>query len=402
MKFINNKIYEIYKKIFSIDSKHIFYLKYKLKIVKILILNEIRASLAFEKIKNFALNSNEKVKINRTNINKSGDNLDLKLESNKEINNKLKESNQTDDKNNLVEINKDIKHYDINIDNYLSQNNFLTTHKDYTMKKISSNYFINTLTILFIVYSIFFGCFTPFLISYLKNIKKSLIELRNNDDIKSCLFQFYLITKFSIFFNDSDLYNTLNMSTIVENFYNNFSGLMVELNNTNNENKINLVSILNSENVCSFVVSSREYSEEINQMCNHYNFLKTNYLIILGGLIKDFKKVYREFLISERSEKEIVIFFHSYELQFDNIILIVYVIDTLVYVHNIIIDHFNDFLNKLGNFLTIMFVIMILIAIINYFQSNFYILSLLSNRYCNFLIIEQFFVFSEQEKNIKK
>ena len=405
MKFINIKIYEIYKKIFSIDSKHIFYLKYKLKIVKILILNEIKASLAFEKIKNFALNSNEKVKLNRTNIDKSTDNLtNIKTDSNKELSKKLKENNNNQQMNDSnIEIQKemsnDFKQYNLNIDNYLSQNNFLTSRKDYTIKKISSNYFVNILIILFIVYLIFFGCTSPFLFSYLKNIKKSLIELKNNDDIKSCLFEFYLITKFSIFFNDTDLYNNaMNMSTVIESFYDNFSGLMIELNNTNNEKKIDLVSVLNSENACSFIISSSEFSEEIIQICNNYDFLKTNYLIILGGLIKDFKKIYREFLISKRNEKEIVAFFHSYILQFDNIILIVYVIDTLVYVHNVIIDHFNDYLYKLSNCLTIMFVIMILIAIINYFQSNFYILNLLSDRYCNFLIIEQFFVFTDPEK----
>jgi hypothetical protein len=71
-----------------------------------------------------------------------------------------------------------------------------------------------------------------------------------------------------------------------------------------------------------------------------------------------------------------------------------------IYNNYFLSDFFNN-LRKLEEYLIILFITMVIIEIVNYFQSKYFIIEKKSNEINNYYILEKFLVIKEDEKKEK-
>ena len=94
--------------------------------------------------------------------------------------------------------------------------------------------------------------------------------------------------------------------------------------------------------------------------------------------------------------------FQNIEFQFTFYIYLVYILDVL---SNILKDFFYDkILELIKNnkiILILIFLLMVIIEIFNYFQISYLILDRFSFMYENYQVIERFFIDKEEKKNEK-
>ena len=423
---IDKKIIKINQKISQIENNHLLFLRKKLKITNKMIKNEISASKTFDALKN--LSKEIQIKINKE---KESYNEFSKLSIIEKKNNfkspkiSQKTTNNNKNKSTIVSISKSnisfINSQDISSKNLLKNNNELSklnlNIKESELNSLplyfnkKNNKFPNLLnrfpkiTIIILIFFIAIISITIaasyVILNVFSKIKDKIHNRVSSDDFQSLLMNYYLINRYSILLNNSEIYELIDINLLLGNLISNYTEIMKNLENQGDSYK-NYLEILNSVEACDKVLFEQGiYKQNIINICQKYPIFRTKYLTIVYGAIKTIKEVHNEFFLSNRTFQDIQKYFHHKFFQFCNFIYIVYGMEAIYYLNkNFIEIDYSDLLNKIFNVLIIVFVLMICFQTILYIYSTYFVLKKFLLIKKNFEILEQFFI--DNNSNDKK
>ena len=410
---LNNKILNIIEKISLVNNNQITYLKQKIIICKLLLLNELKASKANEQLKHFAKEAN--IIPNKKNNSKIYQNFpNNNYINNNNINNSNKQSPNFSSP-------KVIKTPSVKFQIPEGSNNTQSLKKqglkeiDYAYvpsKKKNSNYLkmyfrvLETLIIFVLIYVIFAVYSILSIDEYFSIIILRLDYLILMNDLSNLYFSYYFIYRYSIYFN-STFYvdNIFGMTNMYYELYGNYSFLMSNLEAESELKYKKLIDIFNSKVLCDVVLRKQgNYEEIVKKICLSYDMLNTNFLFATNNFVVSVRQEFLNFLRSNRTNEDIINHFHSEVFQWNNFIIIFYAIETLAYIlDNYVVEDLNKSVNDLSSFLILIFVLMVLVEIINYIQSNIFILNKLTDQINNYMIMEKFFIVKDtKDKKEKK
>jgi hypothetical protein len=395
---LDNKILNIIKKISEIENDQIIFLKKKLKLTKYLIKNEIKATKVLDSLKLIS----KDIKINqiktnngisspkKTTIIRNVFNIDSKKEN--DLNDSFNNS-----KTNLL------KRQD-------SINNFFKSNKkeenlyiEYSKQSPIKNLCFRNKNVLFIIiifsfiFLLFIIIFTPLIISLINLNETKLFQILNINQFQTLILNYYFIIKYSILFNNSNIYENYTKIENVHNIYLYFSYIMTTLSN----NYINVYNKINDYSLCEINNLSNDYEIMLKDICKFIPKLNTHLNIIVSGITKHLTEIYIEFLDTQRNFIDIQKYYHHKEIQNINYYFIISCINTMNYISNTyFIPDFLSKINYLTYFLILIYILMLFVEILNYYQTNYLLLKKLTKSYNNYEIIEKFFI--EQKKNNKK
>ena len=426
---IDKNIIKINHKISKIENNHLLFLRKKLKITNKMIKNELSATKTFEGLKNVSKEIQIKINKEKESINNYSKlsiiqkNQNFKTSKIRNFspkptnNNKNKSTNISLNKSNISFINSS----DISSKDLLKTNNELSklnlNIKDSELNSLplyfdkKNNNFPNLLyrfpkiTIIIIIFFIAIIILT-ILASYsmfkvFKKIRNKIQNRVSSDDFQSLLMNYYLITRYSILLNNTEIYELFNINLLLKNIFSNYTEIMKSLENQG-EAYSNYLEILNSEDACDEVLFEQGiYKENIVKICKKYPIFRTKYLTIVYGAIKNIKEIHNQFILSNRTFHDIQKYFHHEFFQFCNFIYIVYGMESIYFLNkNFIEIDYSDLLNEIFNDLIIIFVLMICFQTILYIYSTYFVLKKFLTIKKNFEILEQFFI--ENNPNEKK
>ena len=384
VKVQNEKIFKVIDTISKIENNHINYLKKKLKLTKLLIHNELKASEIIEHLKNYALESGIKLK-HRKQMNKESNNM-LALQS-MGYDTKM----QTTSENKKSQINH-------------TQKPIIITASASKFSKLKLYYsVILTLMILVLIYGVLFGVIIPLSIVLLAEINQKLDEITSIQDLQDLLLSYYLIIKYSIYLNTTLYDEYFNLTQLYASIFDNYTLIMSNIRDEKGNKYESLLESLNKDDKCNkLLYELKDHEADLVELCKYYNVFNTNVYTIQAGLILTLKETFNRYKHYGKEEFDLVILFHSENLQFINLIIIIFAMDNLMKIYR---DYFlSDFfsnLTMLEEYLIILFVAMVVIEIVNYFQSKYFIIEKKSNEINNYYILEKFLVIKEDEKKEK-
>ena len=388
VKIQNEKIFKVIHTISKIENNHINYLKKKLKLTKLLIHNELKASEIIENLKNYALESGIKLK-HRKQMNKESNNL-LALQSMGYDTKNLQTNNNENKKNNQL--------------NLPTQKPIIITSSTSKFSKLKLYYsVIITLLILIIIYGCLFGIIIPLSISLLSEINQKLDEITSIQDLQDLLLSYYLIIKYSIYLNTTLYDEYFNLTQLYASIFDNYTLIMSNIRDEKGNKYESLLESLNKDDKCNKLLYELKDNEaDLIELCKYYNVFNTNVYTIQAGLILTLKETFNRYKHYGKEEVDLILLFHSENLQFINLIIIIFAMDNLMEIYNnyFLSDFFNN-LKKLEEYLIILFITMVVIEIVNYFQSKYFIIEKKSNEINNYYILEKFLVIKEDEKKEK-
>ena len=401
---LDKKILKIIKKISEIENEQIIFLKKKLKLTKYLIKNEIKATKVLDTLKLIAKeNIINKKKTN--NIIVSSPKKNPKIKRGFNINNFDFKKDNSSLNNSLDDSKSNLFKRQDSINNFFKSNKKENVNFEYSKQTPIKNLCFRNKNVLYIIiiylsiFMLFIIIFTPLILSLIKLTKTKLSQILNVNQFQTLLLNYYFIIKYSILFNNSNIYENYTKIEKIENIYYNFSHIMRTLSNE----YLNTYEIINNDNLCEKINDDikAEFKLMLNDICKFIPTLNTHLIIIISGITKYLSEIYNEFSESKRNFYDIQRFYHHKEIQTINYYYIIACINTMNYILN---NYFKpDFLSKINyltNLLIIIFIIMLFVEILNYYQTTYLLLKKLSKSYNNYEIIEKFFC--EQEKKNKK
>ena len=388
VKIQNEKIFKVIHTISKIENNHINYLKKKLKLTKLLIHNELKASEIIENLKNYALESGIKLK-HRKQMNKESNNL-LALQSMGYDTKNIQTNNNDNKKNNQL--------------NLPTQKPIIITSSTSKYSKLKLYYsVIITLLILIIIYGCLFGIIIPLSVKLLSEINQKLDEITSIQDLQDLLLSYYLIIKYSIYLNTTLYDEYFNLTQLYASIFDNYTLIMSNIRDEKGNKYEKLLESLNKDDKCNILLYElKDHQADLIELCKYYNVFNTNVYTIQAGLILTLKETFNRFKHYGKEEVDLILLFHSENLQFINLIIIIFAMDNLMEIYNnyFLSDFFNN-LRKLEEYLIILFITMVIIEIVNYFQSKYFIIEKKSNEINNYYILEKFLVIKEDEKKEK-
>ena len=412
---LNNKILNIIEKISLVSNMQITYLKQKIIICRLLLLNEIKASKANDQLKHYAKEAN--IIPNKKNYSSKSSSRIYQNFPNNNINNNINNNNNKQ----IYSSPKISKTPSVKFQFPGGSNNNQPVKKpglkeiDYAYvpsKKKNGNYLkmyfrvLETLIIFVLIYVIFVVYSLPSINKYFSIINLRLDYLILMNDLSNLYFSFYFIYRYSIYFNTTYyIDNMFGMTNMYYELYGNYSFLMSNLEGETESKYKNLIDIFNSKVICNVVLRKQGiYEEIVKKICLSYDMLNTNFLFATNNFVVSVRQEFLNFLRSNRTNEDIINHFHSESFQWNNFIVIFYAIETLDYIlDNYVVEDLNKSVNNLSSFLILMFVLMVLVEIINYIQSNIFILNKLTDQINNYMIMEKFFIIKDlKDKKEKK
>ena len=384
--FFDKKILSIIKNLSIVEEKNIYFLRRKLKYVKQLINNEKCSTEIIEKIKmeyNSIIkkkkkNNNPKQMINENIIQKN----DAQMIVNKNF-----YTNQNLINKEKITINDN---FDFSIQNKI-QTNLLQRYP----------FFIKYIVLILTIYFIFSINTLRYSINNINFIDDNIKIFFFSIDLQMSLLNYYITNKYLILLNATNIHN-INLNELNENILNNFFSFMNSITMEKNTYS-DLINILNSGHIYDyFLVYQENFTSQIKEICNFYNVFRLKFITIISALIDNLKQNFSSFKKSSKNITEIQLHFQNIEFQFTYYIYLVYILDAL---SNILEDFFYDkILELIKNnkiILILIFLLMVIIEIFNYFQISYLILDRFSFMYENYQVIERFFIDKEEKKNEK-
>ena len=419
IKIIDVKIFKIIKEISLISKENIIFLKNKLKFTKKFINDEIKASKIinnFKTLKNTSIIADKteinlknsdiktsfiKMQSEQFNIDKSN-NYNISLDSHIPI--VYKNTSLLNSPNlNLFHNKKQIKRNSIikfdTINDYNEEENIIFNEKN-SPKFHNDFYYIYKLTFLFYfgLISIIFGIFLPIIINYFNITKQFLTLITLNTDLQDIAFNYFFNIRLSIYFNKTK--DNINIINLRDEFFYIFREHFLNLQKHSYFSE--LKEYLNGENACDYLVyDQQDYTDYIINACYSLNISNTLYYIITNGMIYDLHYLYINFFKSNRTEEDIIKYFHSDILQLMNLKYLINIMDGNYYLEEMFIfPNFNEKINKLSIIILQFFLCLVILEIINYYINHFFILKSSIDSYNIYLIINLFFFPKGNKKNL--
>jgi hypothetical protein len=257
--------------------------------------------------------------------------------------------------------------------------------------------------ILIIIYGCLFGIIIPLSIKLLSEINQKLDEITSIQDLQDLLLSYYLIIKYSIYLNTTLYDEYFNLTQLYASIFDNYTLIMSNIRDEKGNKYESLLESLNKDDKCNkLLYELKDHEADLIELCKYYNVFNTNVYTIQAGLILTLKETFNRYKHYGKEEVDLILLFHSENLQFINLIIIIFAMDNLMEIYNnyFLSDFFNN-LRKLEEYLIILFITMVIIEIVNYFQSKYFIIEKKSNEINNYYILEKFLVIKDDEKKEK-
>ncbi len=432
--FTNNKMIDIIEKILLINSKKRIYLKNKIKIIKKISLNELNTSSGIELLKNCYLNTKTTSKtenqnfLSFVNLNELKDKKENKVvdfllpetnnpNTNKFINSPNLQLRRTKSKKPKLNQSKTQKTMDdspdinlINEENYNEEN-----EKEFTFFERKDQYIkykvdiFKNAKIIFITYGSFYLIFIS-IIGYFIYNKINMINLKRMeteyiDDLQDLLLKYYLLVKYSILLNNTEIHNKFQTFGIFTNYIlNNYTKLVSSVKKENNYNYLMILEFVNEDGSCKTFLEDNNYYDKIVEICNATPLFSSNLYIILISFLRNIRNQYKNFTMSKKTEEDIINNFYSINYKFVDFIEIIYFMDFICFFeYSYLLPDFQKSIKNVSKFIIYSFIILLFIQLINFFQNNFFITKQLANYLYNYSILEKFFIEeTSKEKLFKK
>ena len=376
IEITNGKIYKIIEGILKLTKRSKNYFEEKLKYTKLIIFNEIKCSYALEKLKE--LNPNNKIKQsslkNQVLLNSTGQEGEI---------NSTKEDNDEEDMF-LVKFNANNKKTKYSFKAYIKT--------------------IKTLFLLGMIYIIFLIIVFPIMSNYYKkiNLKRQVTE--TVQDLQEIILGFYLQIRLSIYLNDTELINGVDVLGFATNaLFNNYTETKKLLTKENSESTIEYINMVNNDGYegCEKILTYDQYYFSLVSICKIEPLLQTKVETMISGYVNQIRSEFLSFKTSDRTSEESMVYFHSETFQFNNLLLIIYFKNYLQDLeYSYILPQLQNNINGLLNFLIVIFFIMVITEIMYYIGSNMFILRKISSALNDFKVLEKFFTY--EDNNTKK
>ena len=433
--FTNNKMIDIIEKILLINSKKRIYLKNKIKIIKKISLNELNTSSGIELLKNCYLNTKTTSKtenqnfLSFVNLNELKDKKENKVvdfllpetnnpNTNKFINSPNLQLRRTKSKKPKLNQSKTQKTMDespdINLINE-EENNNEENEKEFTFFERKDQYIkykvdiFKNAKIIFITYGSFYLIFIS-IIGYFIYNKINMINLKRMeteyiDDLQDLLLKYYLLVKYSILLNNTEIHNKFQTFGNFTNYIlNNYTELISSLKNEKNNDYLLILDFVNEDGSCQTFLEEDEYYDKIVEICDTTPLFSSHLYIILISYLRNIRNQYKNFSMSEKNEEDIIYNFYATNYKFVDFIEIIYFMDFVCFIeYSYLLPDFQKSIKNVSNFIIYSFIILLFIQLINFFQNNFFITKKLANYLYNYSILEKFFIEeTSKEKLLKK
>ena len=443
VNYSDKKMLKIEEKVQNLEPFHKSYLHRKIRIIKRVIINEMKATMAMEQLKKFSEskknteNKNEqtitdkispalKILESKRTLEAKSKNVNLEavklLFPNKKRgdfsssvfipNSRILKSTSIKPRGSITQINKrrgyrasqifyDFANDENELESQFEKENiyrqFLKGDKYvfHVSKKI-----INVIVYFTILYIIYISISISLINLKLDQINRKRIEIENCDDLQDGILKYYLIGKYSILLNTTEIIDRFDyFGKLSTSIYNNFSSLMNYIYLEGNKKFVNYLTESNEFACENFLFNDEKYYYTLINICHIFPIFNSRIITVLSGFIKNIKDEIFSFINGDRSDESIINAFHSKIFQINNIVEIVYFMDFMgIMEYNYLLPDFKHQIDHLSNLLVILFIILIIIDVLNYLEGNLIILKDLDNTLNNYGIIEKFFIPTIKEK----
>ena len=411
IKIIDVKIFKILKNISLISKEKIIFLKNKLKFNKKFIKDEIKTSKILENFKNLkntsiALiepeNSKNKDKLKSSfinmqtqqifdNNNLTGSQLSfihrnttlLKSPDLNQIRNKKTKRNSVIQFNTIKDYNEE------NI--FFNENNSSKSHnKLFFIFKITFFFYICLFLFIFII-------FLPMTKKNFKITKKYLTLITLNIDLQDIAFNYFFNIRFPIYFNFTK--DKIDISNIREEFFYILREYFLNIETYSYLEE--LKNYLNGENSCEYLVYDQaDFTDCVLEVCDSLDITNSFYYIVINGIIYDLNYIYIKFYNSNRTDEDIMNYFHSEVFQLANLKYLINIMDGIYFLEEtFIIPNINEKINDLSSVILQFFLCLVTLEIINYYINHFFIFKSSVDSYNVYLLLNLFFFPKKNKKN---
>ena len=374
IEITNRKLYNIANGIIKLTKRGKNYLEEKLKYIKLIIFNEIKCSHALDKLKE--INPNNKVK-------QSSLKNQVLL-------------NSTDQEHEINSTREDNDEEDM----YLVRFNTNNKKSNYIFKAYFET--IRTLILLGMIYIIFLLIGFPIISNYYKKINIKRKETETVQDLQEIILGYYLESRLSIYLNDTDLVNDIDVFGFALNsLFNNYTETKKLLTKENIQSTIDYMNMVNNDGYegCEKILPYDKYHFSLVSICKIEPLLQTKVETMISGFVNQIRSEFLSFNTSDRSSEDSMYYFHSKTFQFNNLLLIIYFKNYLQDLeYSYILPQLQNNINGLLNFLIIIFIIMVITEIMYYIGSNIFILRKISYALNDFKVLEKFFKYEDTKK----
>ena len=261
-------------------------------------------------------------------------------------------------------------------------------------------FFIFKLSFLFYIcfFLNFFVIFLPIIKKNFEITKRFLTLLTLNVDLQDTAFNYFFNIRFPIYFNLTK--EKINITNIREEFF--YFLREYFLNVEKHSYFEELKEYLNGENSCEYLVYDQgDFQDCIVDVCYSLNISKSFYYVVINGIIYDLNYVYIKFYKSNRTEEDIMNYFHSDIFQLTNLKYLINIMDGIYFLQEtFIISNFNKKINDLSSVILQFFLCLVTLEIINYYINHFFIFKSSIDSFNIYLIINLFF-FPKKNKKIQ-
>lgn len=235
----------------------------------------------------------------------------------------------------------------------------------------------------------------PVLSTFFNRINAILNETARLTKFKMSLLTFYLEIKYLIFVNNIDqLYSTDFLPQYSYNIFSNYSLFKRAVNN--DKNFLNLKHYfdkIDSVNGCNSIIDQNMFNKPFLALCNYQTILTTPMENMFGFYVNKIKIVFNNFKASFRMTDDQVVAFHSSYFIDANFHIILFFFNFVAYSKEyFLFPQFTINTNSLIGFLILIFVLMTVTEIINFFILIHHGTIKLTKSLENFLLMEKFFI----------
>ena len=240
---------------------------------------------------------------------------------------------------------------------------------------------------------------------FFKKINLKRKETEAVQDLQEIILGYYLDARISICLNDTTLQEQINLFTIAtNNLFNNYTETKRLLSKENINKTITYMDKINADGYegCEILLNEDEYYFSMLGICSVEPLLQTKVETMISGFVNQLRSEFLSFNQTNRSDNDIVSYFHSTTFQFNNLLVIIYFQNYLQDLeYSYILPELQNNINGLNKFLIVIFVIMVITEILYYIGSNVFVLGKISSSLNDYKIMEKFFIYEENTNNKK-
>jgi hypothetical protein len=147
------------------------------------------------------------------------------------------------------------------------------------------------------------------------NLKR--LETEYIDDLQDLLLKYYLLVKYSILLNNTEIHNIFQTFGNFTNYIlNNYTELVSSLKKENNYDYLIILDFVNEDGSCQTFLENNDYYDKIVEICNSTPLFSSNLYIILISFLRNIRNQYKNFTMSKKTEEDIINNFYSINYKF--------------------------------------------------------------------------------------